>query len=788
MLKSKARWNIREQASNQVDELVSNLNIAPLVAKLLINRGFDTVEVAKKFLYKEQMTYHDPFLLDDMEKTVLRIRAAVDQNEKILIFGDYDADGVSSTTVMYCALRSIGAKVDFYIPNRFTEGYGPNEPAIRKAKEQGYDLIVTVDTGIAAVEVAKVAKEIGLDFIVTDHHEAPPVLPDAYAIINPKKPGCPYPFKGLAGVGVAFKVAHALLGRVPTEWLDIVVIGTVADLVPLVDENRLLVMEGLHALQSTEKPGLIALKKKCGITSQTVQADHVGFGIGPRINAAGRLDSADPAVHLLLSESHEEAEMLASEIDDLNKERQAVVSEITEAAIQVVEEQFPPTENEVLIVAGEGWNAGVIGIVASRLVERYYRPTIVLSIDPEKGLAKGSARSIEGFDMFTELSKSRDILPHFGGHPMAAGLTMKADDLAELRERLCQQAKEVLTEEDFKPVTAIDLVAGVDEVSVEVIKQMEQLAPFGVSNPTPKVLLQEVQLDQMRKIGSDSNHLKVGFTQNAATLDGIGFHLGYLCEEITSQAKVSVIGTLSINEWNGHVKPQLMIEDVSVSEWQLFDWRSIQRNRLVERLSTISEENRVLLAFKEQTKTILGLEQFQVIHLSDDTSQLSLENKSVVLLDIPDEREQLIQLFRHVDRPSRIYTIFHQEEDSFFTTNPNREQFKWFYAFLLKRKTFNMKKHSEELAKFKGWSRFTIDFMSKVFSELGFVTIDNGIIHVNENPSKKNLEESATYKRKKEQAIIENEFVYSSYMDLKQWFQQVFQEKMNDGNLIKETV
>ncbi|TWI56273.1 single-stranded-DNA-specific exonuclease RecJ [Halalkalibacter nanhaiisediminis] len=789
MLKPKARWKIKEQASSQIDELVSELKIAPLVAKLLLNRGFDTVETAKRFLYKEEMVYHDPFLLDDMERAVTRIRAAIEQEEKILIFGDYDADGVSSTALMFHALQSLGAKVDYYIPNRFTEGYGPNEPAIRHAKEEGYQLIVTVDTGIAAVHVAEVAKEIGLDFIITDHHEAPPVLPDAYAIINPKKPGCPYPFKGLAGVGVALKVAHALLGRVPYEWLDIAVIGTVADLVPLIDENRLLVMDGLHALQSTDKPGLVALKNKCGLQSQVIQADHVGFGIGPRINAAGRLDSADPAVELILSTNREQAEQLAEEIDALNKERQAIVNEITEAAVAVVETHFPPSENDVLVIAGESWNAGVIGIVASRLVERFYRPTIVLSIDSEKGLAKGSARSIEGFDMFAELSKSRDILPHFGGHPMAAGLTMNADDVATLRTRLCEQAKDVLSPEDFKPVTSIDLVASIGEISVAVIRQLEQLAPFGVRNPTPKVLLQDVHLEQMRKIGSDANHLKVAFAQNSATLDGIGFHLGYLHDEMTSQAQVSAVGTLSINEWNGHVKPQMMIEDVAVSEWQLFDWRSIQKTRLLERLESIPMEERLLVAFRKETQATLGLEGLQ-IHVQDEQAgePLQIAKRYLVLLDVPYEREQLKQLFENQGEPSRIYTIFHQENDSFFTTNPNREQFKWFYAFLLKRKSFDMTKHSQELASYKGWSRHTVDFMSQVFCELGFVTIENGIVTVAEKPEKKGLDESKTYRQKQEQAHIENDFVYTSYDELKQWFTQVISKKEVDNKLIKETV
>lgn len=787
MLKPKARWKIKEQSSSQIDELVNELKIAPLVAKLLLNRGFDTVETAKRFLYKDEMVYHDPFLLDDMEPVITRIHSAIEKKEKILIFGDYDADGVSSTALMYHALKSLEAEVDYYIPNRFTEGYGPNEPAIRRAKEEGYQLIVTVDTGIAAVHVAEVAKEIGLDFIITDHHEAPPVLPDAYAIVNPKKPGCNYPFKGLAGVGVAFKVAHALLGRLPSEWLDIAVIGTVADLVPLVDENRLLVLEGLHALQSTDKPGLIALKNKCGLQSQVIQADHVGFGIGPRINAAGRLDSADPAVELILATDMAEAERLATEIDLLNKERQAVVNEITEAAVAVVEQSYPPVDNNVLVIAGEDWNAGVIGIVASRLVERYYRPTIVLSIDREKGVAKGSARSIEGFDMFAELSKSRDILPHFGGHPMAAGLTMNVADLAELRTRLCQQAKDVLTPEDFKPMTAIDLVASVDEVSVAVIHQLEQLAPFGIQNPTPKVLLQDVHLQQMRKIGTDANHLKVSFAQNGATLDGIGFHLGYLHDEMTSQAKVSAVGTLSINEWNGHVKPQMMIEDVAVMEWQLFDWRSIQRTRLLERLEGIPEEERLVVAFKKETQATLGLSELPV-HFIEEASLTKLNKRYLILLDVPNEREQLKQLFLNKGEPSRIYTIFHQETDSFFTTNPNREQFKWFYAFLLKRKTFDMARHSKELASYKGWSRHTIDFMAQVFCELGFVTIENGIVTVAVKPEKKSLDESATFRRKQEQAHIENEFVYSSYDELKQWFTQVLTKKELDNIIIKETV
>ncbi|WP_017728621.1 single-stranded-DNA-specific exonuclease RecJ [Halalkalibacterium ligniniphilum] len=776
MLKPRTRWKVQQQEDEKVQAFVEHLQIQPLIAKLLLNRGIETIEEAKRFLHKEKLDYYDPFLLDGMEKAVKRIQEAITNGERLLVFGDYDADGVSSTSVMVYTLRELGAIFDYYIPNRFTEGYGPNESALRWAKTEGYSLVVTVDTGIAAVHEAEVAKEIGLDFIVTDHHEAPPVLPDAYSIINPKKPGCTYPFKGLAGVGVAFKVAHALLGRVPHELLDLVVIGTIADLVPLVDENRLLAKQGLAALQASSKPGIRALKKVCGFReNEPLQAEHVGFGIGPRINAAGRLDSARPAVELLITADEEEARQLADEIDVLNKERQSIVSELAEQAIQVVERDFPPDEHPVLIVGGEGWNPGVIGIVASRLVERYYRPTIVLSYDREKGLAKGSARSIEGFDIFAELSVSRDILPHFGGHPMAAGLTMKLEDVDLLRQRLNAQAKESLTADDFIPITKIDLVASVDEVSIATIKEMEELAPFGVSNPLPKVMLKDVHIAQMRQIGSESNHLKIAFQQNGVTLDGIGFQFGYLYDEISSSASVSAIGTLSINEWNGHIKPQFMLQDVAVHDWQLFDWRSIQQAKLAERLRCLPEEERLLVSFQPETKAKLGLEEFEIFNGTDKTSLPVLDGRYVVFLDAPNERSQLRQFFQGKGFPSRIYTIFYQQEDSFFTTNPTREHFKWFYSFLVKQRTFDLKAHAERLAKHKGWSNQTITFMSKVFLELGFVTISDGKITVTEKPEKKGLDESITFRRKQEQAQIENEFVYSSYEQLKQWFSNVIQ-------------
>lgn len=775
MLEPRTRWEIQKTSEEKAKWLSQELDIPLLIANLLAVRGIETIEEAQAFLKIDKDQFHDPFLMDGMKESVERIHKAVESQEKILIFGDYDADGVSSTTVMYYALKELGAKFDYYIPNRFTEGYGPNEPALRKAKEEGYSLVVTVDTGISAVHEAAVAKKIGLDFIITDHHEAPPVLPDAYSIINPKKPGCTYPFSGLAGVGVAFKVAHALHGKPPMHLLDYACIGTIADLVPLIDENRVIAKMGIEALSKTDKIGLQELLKAAGLYDKELSAEDVGFAIGPRVNAAGRLGSAMPVVELFTSSDREESAMLAQELDSVNKERQGIVNEITKEAIAMVEEQFPPEHNEVLVLAKEGWNPGVIGIVASRLVEKFYRPTIVLCLDPEKETAKGSARSIKGFDMFENLSESRDILPHFGGHPMAAGMTLSMHDVDELRNRLIKQAKACLTPEDFLPVTSIDLIAALDEISLETVEMLSTLAPFGVGNPSPRILIEEVPIREMKKIGSQSNHLKLQVGNGEmSVLDCIGFQKGSLLDEMTPYSLLSIVGQIQLNEWNGYRKPQLLLEDLSVSHFQLFDYRGLKDAG--KRLIGLPDSKTCYIAFDKSTLQELGMESLASRTIGEEELFLQPKNefqdKYIVFLDVPTSLSRFSEWLETIGEPARIYAVFHQSTEHFFTTLPNRDHFKWFYAFLAKRKTFNVRKDGAELAKWKGWSKETIDFMSKVFFELEFVTIDDGVISINSKPSKRELDSSETYQKKFEQADIENQLVYSSYHSLKSWFTQ----------------
>ncbi|MFL6554975.1 MAG: single-stranded-DNA-specific exonuclease RecJ [Bacillus sp. (in: firmicutes)] len=785
MLSSKTRWIVRKSDEQLIKKLETELKITPLVASLLVNRGFNTVESARYFLFGKE-EFHDPFLLTGMDIAVTRIREAIENQEPILIFGDYDADGVSSTSVLMITLRDLGANVQFYIPNRFTEGYGPNEAAFRSAAENGINLIITVDTGISATYEASVAKELGMDLIITDHHEPGPVLPEALAIIHPKLPDSTYPFRELAGVGVAFKLAHALYGEVPEHLLEIAVIGTIADLVSLKDENRLIAKKGLEKLKTTNNIGLRAILKLAGVDPMSINEETIGFTLAPRINAVGRLEDADLAVQLILTDDPLEAESLASDMDALNKSRQSIVNSITTEALEEVEKNFPIESNKVLVIGKEGWNAGVIGIVASRLVEKYYRPTIVLNFDPDKGVAKGSARSIAGFDLFKNLSTCRDILPHFGGHPMAAGMTLNLENVAELRTRLNILAEEQLTHEDLIPVTFLDEEIKLQHVNLSSLDEMSLLAPFGMDNPKPKVLINNVDITNIRKIGSEQNHLKVLVNESGANLDGVGFGLGPLVDHISPASKISLIGELSVNEWNNIRKPQIFIHDIAVESWQLFDYRG--QKRINSLSNAVPADNRKFIIFNQEHIEKINpnlIDETIFIKDVEDAKSFDGNKANIVLVDFPSSKEILKFLFKG-KQPARIYAYFYKESSDFFSTVPTRDHFKWFYAFLLKKGPIDLKRHGGDLAKHRGWSQETINFMSKVFSDLDFVTINNGFITLNTEAQKRDLTDSRTYQIKQAQYELERELLFSSFQDLKAWFDQVIKESVETEEVIEE--
>ncbi|CAM3971533.1 single-stranded-DNA-specific exonuclease RecJ [Alkalicoccus chagannorensis] len=758
MIKSKASWFVQDINDQITEDIQKKTGLSPIAARFLAQRGITEAGEIQHFLHAGREQLNDPFLLKGMRQAVDRIHQAIEAGEKILVFGDYDADGVTSTTVLYQTLMELGAEVGWYVPNRFSEGYGPNDAAFQHAAEEGVRVIVTVDTGISAWNEAQTAASLGMDLIITDHHEPPPEIPPAFAVINPKQEGCTYPFNELAGVGVSFKLSEALLGRFPEEHLDLAAAGTIADLVPLRGENRILAAEGLHALRRTKRVGIQALLTQAGKEQSEIDEETVGFLIGPRLNAAGRLDSADPAVELLLTDDPAEAEEIAIMIDELNRERQDIVKVITEEAVEVVEAQGVPS---VLVVAGEGWNPGVIGIAASRLVELYYRPTIVLSL-MEDGTAKGSARSIEGFDMFRSLSTARDILPRFGGHPMAAGLTMQQEDIEDLRSRLIHLAEETMRPEDWVKKLHVDLPVTVEEISVAAIQDLAQMAPFGIENPAPKVLLNQVVLEQAKKIGAGQDHLKMTLASgdHNTALDAIAFRMGDIYDQLSSTAPVSVVGKLSINEWNGRVKPQLIVEDLQVTEWQLFDFRG---DKTIWR----QEQARTLIYFQTIPTDIPDT--WRVVH-SEEVDGADVRH--ALLFDLPETMDQLGELMQSLTDLERLDTVFYHKEDYFFASLPNRDQFKWFYAMLKKRGSFNLKEHKKALADHKGWSEKTISLICQVFFELEFVKMDDGVVTLHPEPASRKLEEAPTYQKHSQKSRIQQELCYSPLKELKQQLEQ----------------
>ncbi|ENH97091.1 ssDNA-binding protein [Gracilibacillus halophilus YIM-C55.5] len=774
MLPSQANWihTYKQQDISDISKL-DGLNLSPIVKQLLLQRGIQTKEEAEKFLHPALDQLHEPELLTTMDKAIERVRKAVDQGESILVYGDYDADGVTSTCLMVEALREIGAMCDYYIPNRFTEGYGPNEEAFREAHRQGFQLIITVDNGIAGIKEVALANELGLDVIITDHHEVQETLPDALAIIHPK---CAedYPFKELAGVGVAFKFATALLGYLPKQFLELVAIGTVADLVPLTGENRNLVYYGLQALSNTKRIGMNTLKRLCSMEDSVTEED-IGFRIGPRLNAVGRLQDANLAVDLLLTDDPEEAEELAMYVQDLNTERQQIVSDIATEAKEMVESMGDLDEKPVIVVAKVGWNPGVLGIVASKLVQKYDRPAIVLAIDPETGLAKGSARSIDHFDLFHHCMQVRELFTHFGGHAQAAGMTLPVDQVERLRDSLSEQANSNLNPEDYMPQMKVDMSITVDQVDLDLVKEINQLAPFGMNNAKPMIHI-EGQPVELRQIGATKKHLKLKFSENNKQLDCIGFGFGDKQSLITKQTPVQLIGELQLNEWNGIYKPQIVIKDLAITEWQLFDYRGAMQT--VKQWDQFQPED-ACLVFREDTNisSIPNLITKEQLVTSDDSY------KNLYLFDLPETLEDLRQVLKY-HQFERIYLCYQLENSQYFQMMPTREDFKWLYQLLHKRKYFDYKQDAPKLAKYKGWKLDKIKFMFQVFHDLEFVTREGGTILPTDQPKKKDLEESEVYQLHAQQIEIEETLYYSTYKALKKWLS----DQMNENQTSEEEI
>lgn len=577
-------WIFQPHDSAQVQHLQHAADIAPVVAQLLVSRGVNDPATATQFLAAKLSDLRDPEELPGLEGAAERVFSAIRAGKKITIFGDYDADGMTSTAILLRGLRLLNATVDFYVPNRISEGYGLSDEALRNIAENGTQLVITVDCGIASLAEARTAKELGLELVVTDHHEMLAELPSADEIVHPNLPGSNYPFKGLCGAGVAFKLIwricqlHTDSKRVTDRLrnyllsaMGLAAIGTVADVVPLVDENRVLVRHGLKTLKAAPTVGLAALMAVAKVDRKpAISSDDIAFMLAPRLNAAGRLGQGELGIELLSTDSIERAEELARHLDELNATRMGVEREITQAAKDQATEQFAPVDQQpAFVLAGRGWHPGVIGIVAGRLSDQYYRPTIVISQDEEgKEPAMGSGRSIPGFNLNKALHHCREHLIKHGGHAAAAGLRVADENIPAFRAAFCEYVANELTEEDLQPHLRIDAEASLPSLTLRVVKQLEQLAPFGQDNRRPTLCARGVMLgNEPKRMGRGEKHLTVMLEQSDVRIRAVAFNQGDWADTMQAHGgSMDVAYRPVINEFNGRRSVEVQIVDWKPSE------------------------------------------------------------------------------------------------------------------------------------------------------------------------------------------------------------------------------
>ncbi len=561
------QWVLHPSHSPEAAATLARALGAPLgMAHALVNRGVGRVETARRFLDPVLEDLHDPSEMRDLEAAAERILAAIERGERILVQGDYDVDGITSTFLLYSALEELGARVEYRIPHRIKDGYGLTVEAIDEAKRRGCTLVVTVDCGITASEAIGHARGLGIDTVVTDHHEPPALLPDAVAIVNPLRPGCAYPFKSLAGVGVTFKLVERLLrGRGGLDrarrYLDVVALGTIADVVPLVGENRVLARLGLDRLNQEPRLGLSALIAVAALKGKRITSGHVAFVLAPRINAAGRMGNAEQGLRLLLARDQEEADTIARSLEEDNLQRRKHDERVLEEAVRMVHDEVGYPDCSSILLWSDRWHPGVIGIVASRLVERFQRPTVLVAIDGERG--RGSGRSLPGLDLTRLLDGCGDLLLAHGGHAFAAGLSVRRERLPELRERLERLVREQYRPDQFVQRLELDADLHAVECDMELVEWLERMAPHGLDNPEPVFRMADARLEQVQEVGG-GKHVRLVARDESGEVEAIGFGMGDRARPLARAGRADLAFVPTRNEWSGESRVQLKLKGVRI--------------------------------------------------------------------------------------------------------------------------------------------------------------------------------------------------------------------------------
>ena len=747
----KYNWIYPSYDENFIKELEA-YSISKNIAKILNARGITDMTVVKKYFSDEYEEGYDPFLMHDMQKAVDRINEAIENEEKILVYGDYDADGITSTVLLVETLISMGANVSSYIPNRFEEGYGPNKEAFTKIINSGISLIITVDNGIAGVEEVDLANELGCDVIVTDHHKIQDTMPNAYAIIHPEHPDGNYPFKKLAGVGVAFKLAHALLEIFPDFLLDLVAIGTIADMVSITDENRIFVKQGLELLNEDPRIGLKMLLELSSIDTK-IDEQTVGFYIAPKLNSIGRMDSAKLGLTFLMAEDPVTAKSLAEQIEQYNIGRKKVTEDIVKDVINKIETSDKKEKN-VIMVSGE-YHEGVLGIVASNIVERYQKPVFIMN--EKDGVLKGSARSIFDFNIYVAMNKISDLFLAFGGHTLAAGFSFDASNFDKIEGFLDNEFEEFKKHNELKSSKNIDIVTSLEDISYQFLNSLDVLKPYGMDFEKPSVLIENAMVLNKAYFGSEKQYLRLTIADEVGNLECISFKDVAAFDKVEKNDIVDLLCTLDKNNFNGRSKLQAHIIDINIKEFLFEDLRFMNYD-----ISKI--DNKAIKISKKID------DRDNNFYLYKDIEQLEENIEDIYLLDIPNSKEYIEKIV--CLKPKKIYLICEEKQILSDVYLIDKDRLIKLFNIILStpNKQINIAQQLDKLLSVLKTNVDSLKIMIQIFKELELITFVNNTIILNPNYKTVDLKKSPSFVKMESIFEMENLLLKESIVNIDKLF------------------
>ena len=734
----KYNWIYPKYDENFIKELES-YSISKNIAKILNVRNITDMTSVKKYFSDEYEEGYDPFLMHDMQKAVDRINEAIENEEKILVYGDYDADGITSTVLLVETLISMGANVSSYIPNRFEEGYGPNKEAFTKIINSGITLIITVDNGIAGVEEVDLANELGCDVIVTDHHKIQDTIPNAYAIIHPEHPEGNYPFKKLAGVGVAFKLAHALLEIFPDFLLDLVAIGTIADMVSITDENRIFVKQGLELINEDPRIGLKMLLELSGIDTK-IDEQTVGFYIAPKLNSIGRMDSAKLGLSFLMAEDPVTARALAEQIEQYNIQRKQVTEEIVKDVISKIENSDKKQKN-VIMVSGE-YHEGVLGIVASNIVEKYQRPVFIMN--EKDGILKGSARSIFDFNIYVAMNKISDLFVAFGGHTLAAGFSFEKSNFEKIEEFLDNEFEEFKQNNDLKANKNIDIVTSLEDISYQFLNSLDALKPYGMDFEKPTVLIENAMVLNKAYFGSEKQYLRLTIADEVGNLDCITFKDSVTFDKVEKNDIIDLLCNIDKNNFNGRTKLQAHIIDIHIKEFLFEDLRFINYD-----IANIDINCLKLSKYKDDKDN-------NFYQYKDLDSLIDKEFEYIYLLDIPTSKEYLYKIINL--KPKKVFLICEEKQvlSDVYLIDKNRLIKLFNLIISTNNKQINVAQQLDKLLAVLKTNVDSLKIMIQIFKELELINFVNNTIILNPDYKTVDLKKSSSFIRMENIFEVEN--------------------------------